>query len=168
MTSATTRWAATVLGVVILATGCTSDDDDSAAEVGAEVADVGDELAATDVEAAGSAAVELLDDYGAQEWPAIYERMHPAQQAIVTQDQFQRCGVDDELAQGLGVVDSIRVLGTEPGETTIAGTDLVEPAVQVSLQLDDSPSPTEVTMVYTGGAWRWTAGDVDVGAMLAC
>ena len=161
---------ATIVVAVLAIAACSSGDDDSGpgtdagAETGSAAAEIAEE--SSDQDAAGRAAVDLMESYGRGEWGPIYDRLHPAQQALVSQDQYLRCGRDEALAEGLAVVDSIEVAGTEAGSASIAGTDLTVPAVQVSLQLDSSPTPADVTMIYAEGSWRWTAGDLD--QMLSC
>jgi len=165
----TARLAAAAAAVLcVLAVACSSGSGDSSTADAGAVGQATQDVAPSDDATAGAEALQLLESYGRADWPAIYERMHPAQQAVVTQDQYVRCGHDPALARSLAVVDSIEVLGTEHGDAELAGTDEVVPAVQVSLQLDDSPTPADVTMVYAGGSWRWTAGDADVADMLSC
>lgn len=164
----TTKLAVTAALLCALAVACSRGGDAAATADAGAIGQATENVAPSDDATAGTEAVELLESYGRAEWPAIYERMHPAQQAVVTEDQYVRCGHDATLASSLAVVDSIEVLAAEHGEAEVAGTDEVVPAVQVSLGLDDSPTPAEVTMVYVEGSWRWTAGDVDVREMLSC
>ena len=97
-----------------------------------------------------------------EQWRQLYDELHPAQQAFIPFELFERC-YRERLAGHAVRAGTVRESFRE--ETRISGTDQTAPSTAITMQFAVvGPGGTEVAtatfrQVRVDGRWRWTLAD---------
>jgi hypothetical protein len=106
-------------------------------------------------ESAEDSARERIEQGSKGEYAKVWDSLHPAQQAMVPEDLFVRCG-QEAAQQSDQTVDKVDVTSvkSESKDIPAVGTVDVE-VVSVLLRRGDSSTPRIWNMVKADGKWRW-------------
>ena len=89
-----------------------------------------------------------------------WDNLHPAQQTIVTREDYIQCRGDDSFE-----IEIIEILEEYDEEVPIAGTDLVVAStaitaeVRISSGLFEDTSMDTIHQILVDGEWRWILSD---------
>lgn len=118
-------------------------------------------------QSAGDAAKERIEQLSRSEYDKAWETLHPAQQAIVSQDKFVECGLASEQAQS-PVVDDIRVDDERTERRTVPEVGDVEVhVVDLVIRKGDLAVSQEYELVEVDGDWRWVLNQSALDAFRA-
>lgn len=138
--------AAAALAVLVLA-GCGGDGDDETAvpTTTTEKPDPGDP---------GEAAEERFRSYSRGQWQRVYALIHPAQQEILSEDEFVACM---DARPPVPAIDEFEVLETFDETVTVPGTEERAESTAVTFRADADGETVEDTMhlIDVDGEWRF-------------
>jgi hypothetical protein len=98
------------------------------------------------------------------EHAAVWESLHPAHQAIVSQQQFVDCGVQSDSVRS-PVVDAIDVLGEDETTAMIPEIGEVEvTVVEVDLRRGEEHAVRRYTVLKEDGEWTWVLSEEALNA----
>jgi len=176
--TATGRRLATVLALALLAATAAAlfascGDDDAPAEASptrqATLESSGATAAPTagrPAESAGGALTRQLRLLSDGDHGALWDELHPAQQALIPREQYVRCL---SRIPGYELTD-IRIVRTREEEGPIPGTS--ERATISVVTAEFTQNGTKYTETFyevnVGGAWRWALADVSGWANGSC
>ncbi len=115
-------------------------------------------VACGDEESASEAVEELVEALSASDYVAAYEMLHPAHQAVVTEEVFVDCGQQQEM-NGPARVDEIEITGEEDRTRDVPELGAIDvTTVAVNLTQGDQVFPRTWDVVKDDGEWRWMLG----------
>lgn len=124
------------------------------AALGAALAACGGGSSDKSTETAGDAVKRqfafISDGQFGREW----DELHPADQAVVSRDHFERCGAGKSVN-----IDSVTVKETYDDTITVAGADTASKAVTVELKSGSAKDTRTFHEVMVDGKWRWVIAD---------
>lgn len=151
--------AAALTALAVLA-ACSSDDDGGAsATTSPSTAEAQDSTsAATTPE---DAAVGMLTQFAAGDWAPFYDALHPAQQDLISRDQYIRCGIDTGLVDVLSRA-AITADNATPGTVELPGTGRSVDGFQVTIRfdVDGAADSFPFNIVDDGDGWRWVMSNL--------
>jgi hypothetical protein len=147
-----------VLALLLFACGG-GDDDATTPTTGGTSGDAITTTALPQHQDADDAYKEQFEFEKAGQWARLYARLHPAQQALVTEAQFVSCA--DKQGYSVPTDTTLKINETYPEETDIPGTDQRVPstAVTFTLEVGDEKQSDTIHLVDVDGVWRWILND---------
>ncbi len=118
----------------------------------------------------GGAAQSVKDrvtELSTSNYAGAWAALHPAQQRVVPEDLFVRCGVEAEAKKD-PAVDRIEVLSSKKVEKDIPWVGQVK-ATEVKIRMTQGEDSREAfyDVVKVDGDWRWTLTDRSLSAFEA-
>lgn len=108
-----------------------------------------------------------VTDLATSNYAGAWDALHPAQQRVVPEDLFVRCGVEAEAKKD-PTVDNIEVLNSQKVKKDIPWVGQVE-VTEVKIRMTQGETSREVfyDVVKVDGKWRWTLTDRSLSAFEA-
>ncbi|MDQ3548927.1 MAG: DUF4878 domain-containing protein [Chloroflexota bacterium] len=111
-----------------------------------------------DDESASDAVEELVEALSASDYAAAYDMLHPAHQAVVSEEVFVDCGQQQDM-NGPARVDAIEITGELERTRDVPELGEIEvTVVAVNLTQGDEVFPRTWDVVKDDGEWRWMLG----------
>lgn len=116
---------------------------------------------------AGQSVKDLVTELSTSDYASAWAALHPAQQQVVPEDLFIRCGVEAEAAKD-PKVDKVEVLDTKKVDKDIPWVGEGE-VTEVKIRMTQGETSREVLydVVKVDGDWRWTLGSRSLTAFEA-
>jgi hypothetical protein len=120
-----------------------------------------------DTRGAEEAVRARIEQLSRGDYAAAWETLHPAHQAIVSQEKFVECGRELQLRRD-PTVDTIAILESRQTSKEIAGIGEVEVVnVQVEQRTGEEARRPTYDVIEVDGTWRWVLSDAALNAFQA-
>ena len=111
---------------------------------------------------AADAFEDFIDHMSRGQYGRAWDNLHPAQQTLVTREDYIQCRGDDSFE-----VEIVRIIEEYDEDVPIPGTDLVVAStaitaeVRVSSGLLEDTSTDTIHEILVDGEWRWIVSNPD-------
>lgn len=114
-------------------------------------------LVLRDDDGPGDVARERYELLSASRYDDAWALLHPSHQAVVSEETFERCGLESETTHN-PVVDAVEVMGeTEGHADDMYGIGPVDyTLVEIRLRRGEDYVYSNDPMIEVNGKWRWT------------
>jgi hypothetical protein len=107
---------------------------------------------------AGDAAKQRLTDVSERKYAEVWDMLHPAQQELVSQEQFVSCGQEGESSRSPEISD-VKVIGEEIEQRDVAGVGSVEShIIELEWRQGEDVRRAFFDMIEDDGDWHWVLG----------